>query len=224
MRPHWLTHAPAAAAALGLTLFGSSCSSGGDDEITSWRGSEYHLAIKGTVNGEKLDIDLSGADAQDAMKLYCELEWVTPPTVVGGADPDLTMAVHREIKILAEVEINGETRYLSLEHKDNNFQDAGEGSTFTIVPRSETEPPGAEEAFFEWEYTDGIDGDETYESSANSGFMTLEYFEGTTMADSMVFEDGTSSAGMYVDASWSASERITMSFSAPCAAFDIDVE
>ena len=224
MKLEWLTRSAGIAGAILFTTLGSSCAAEGDDIIESWRGSEYHLAIKGTIDGEKLDIDLRGAEAQDLMKLYCELEWVAPPLVEGGADPDLTMAYHNEIKILAEVVINGETRWLSLEHKDNDFQKAGQGTTFTIIPRTETAQPGDEEAFFEFEYTDALDGDETFESSANSGFMILEHFTGTEMADSPVFADSSGVAGMYVDATWSATERITMSFTAPCAAQDIDVE
>ena len=212
-------------AALGCTLATLSCvAQTEDDMVSEWQGAAAHLVLTGTLEGETLDVNLSGAEAQDPMKLYCELEWEGPPLTPDGLEPDLSMVSLGRIKILAEIQVGGETRWVSLEHKEEDFQAAGAGKSFNVVPPSETEEAGPGDMLFEFEYTDALDGEETLEAFPNSGSFELELFEGVQMASSVVFEDGSASVGGFLDVSFSASERLTLSYSAPCLVLEVDVE
>src|SRR5437773_4666951 len=45
---------------------------------TAWEGAQLHLNAFGTLNGEKIQLKLTGADAMDTTKLWCIREYTVP--------------------------------------------------------------------------------------------------------------------------------------------------
>lgn len=209
---------------LGALALTTACTSDDENRITEWQGAPLHLVIQGTLDGEDLDVDIRGNEAVAAAMLTCELEWVAPPTMPGGVDGDLSMARHREVKLLAQFEMAGETRYWSMEFKEHDFTGDNAGDTLDIIPRVETMLPGPSEVWVEAEWLDSFDGDEIFEQAASEGFLVTQGLTGTPGADGVVFMDGTSIASGFLEARWSAQEELAISFSIPCTLTDIDVE
>jgi hypothetical protein len=203
-----------------LVAFAAGCDDGSDEgSVSEWLGAEIHLVARGTIDGDEIDIDLRGADAM-AAELLCEREYEAPPDASGTA-PDETMATQTEAKIFATVEVGGQMRNLSVELKGNDLQSRGSGDVLTVVPRSETRDPGADEIWVEWEWLDA-DGEETFESSAVSGDVTTGIFSGTPAP--AVIPEGEGSIGLHFDAQWSPTERVSLSVTAPCLINDVDLE
>src|SRR5690606_29675309 len=201
-----------------------SCAAADEDRITEWQGDEPHLIVQGTIDGEDVDFELRGADAMNASKDACELEWAAPPLVAGGDEPDLSQAKLNETTLLAQVEVAGETRFWSLELKSHDFRQDSPGDVIDVIPRVETQPPSPSEVWIEVEWQDAFDGEEIFESGAQSGIIVTRGITGTEMAGIPVFEEGSSFAAGFVDASWSARDELVISFTSPCVANDYDVE
>src|SRR3954471_6139289 len=65
--------------------------------VDHWLGPTPHLRLEGTLKGEKVSIDMTGAAAADTTQLWCRREYFAD-AVDGGLD--LTTSVPSEVKIL----------------------------------------------------------------------------------------------------------------------------
>lgn len=210
-----------------LLAFAASSSLGcsSDDKSDSpltWSGEESHLVVKGHLNGEDLDISLTGSVAADPAMLWCAREYDGPPDADGN--PDVTRAKLYKVNVLGIVTIGGEDRRLELEFKPHDFQADAVPSATNIIARVDGEAVAANESWldFEWHTPDG-EGD-LLETSAQTGKLDLELYSGEPGEDGLTIPEGEGSIGGLLDAKWSENERLQVSFSAPCTENSLDLE
>ncbi len=195
-----------------LSLLGTGCATvdGPDDgHDEHWQGSTPHFAAEGYLDGELLDLEIAGEDAKDVHRLSCEREYEVP--IVDGA-PDFSQAVVVEMKIIAVFDAT--QRYLELEFKRHATDQDSPGDAVTVVPRVDGIDPAADEMWFEWEWH-LLDGEDLYESAAQSGVFELGEFTGTPDSDGIIPE-GEGTFGGYFSGQWSIDETINLSFTAVC--------
>lgn len=207
----------------GVMLLASGC--GGEDAETtsfSWGGTESHLTVKGHLNGEDLDLNVTGEEAEDSAKLWCSREYAGPPDANG--EPDITQAKLYKTNIYALVTINGDERQLELEFKPHDFQVDDVPKTISVIPRVDGEVVSGDETWvdFEWHTPDG-EGD-LLESSAQTGAFELELYSGEPGEDGLMIPEGEGSIGGTLDAQWSEQERLQVSFTALCTENELDLE
>lgn len=179
--------------------------------LGGWQGGEEHLRIVGNIEGELIDI---GDDtAVEIIDFSCQREYVVP--LVDGV-PDETQAQFVELKLFATVEDAGETRYLTVEFKQHDMQSDALGSVVEVVPRLDTVTPGPTEMWVEWEWNADLGGDELLETAAQDGEFTVEVFSGAPPAGGVIIPSGEGQAGGYLDARWSQTDELKVSFTATC--------
>jgi len=172
-----------------------------------WLGAAEHFRVLGTLDGEDLDID-------GAAELSCVLEWDVP----GSADaPDYDAGRMVEIKIEGRLD----ERRFELELKRHDFQSDAEGATIAIVPRDDEVDPGPGEAWLEWEWH-SLDGEDLYEQAAASGSIELGQLTGEVDETGLVLSPETGAAGAWIDARWSPTESLLVSFTAPCTESNVE--
>lgn len=206
-----------------LCALGTGCS-GEDDDSTSlsWQGAEPHLIVKGHLNGEDLDLSITGQDAADPSKVWCAREYAGPPDDNG--EPDVSRAKLYKLNIFALVTVDGEERRLELEFKPHDFQADAVPSTARVIPRVDDEAIDADATWldFEWHTPDG-EGD-LLETSAQTGHFELELYSGEPGEDGLMIPAGEGSFGGTLDASWSEQERLQASVTAVCTENELDLE
>jgi hypothetical protein len=181
------------------------------DEL-SWGGEEPHLRFTGSLDGEKLDVDLSG-DELEAALFNCALEYE-----VEAGKPETARMV--EAKINALLESNGQSRMLELELKYHDLTADAPGDSIDVVPREDdvtTLPEGQMVCEWEWQAWDEAtqtDTDTLLEVSAQKGKVTLHMFEGLPVEGPA--EAGKVTLGATVNVSWSVDEAVQLSFTALC--------
>lgn len=195
------------------------CSGGGDGGL-AWAGEAPHLIVRGTIDGEVIDIDLQGADAI-AAGVSCEREYLADESATMAGEPDLSTAVFDEVKINATVTINGEQRFLELELKHHDLQSDAIGTEITVVPRLAVGEPAADEIWLEFEWQTLPDETTVLEVAALEGVVTLQRFTGTPGTDTVVIPAGDGEIGVTIDARWSPTESLQVSLTAPCTDTDV---
>jgi len=213
---------------LGVGLLSSAVALGCGEEkssggIDAWQGETAHVAIEGKLNGEALDISISGEDAQNIERLLCYREYDVPTDT--DDNPIFEEGVMSEMGFnIYNVMVDGEARDIQLEFKDHDFSADAEGDTLTVIPRNEDVVPAADELFVEWEWylAGGLDADEDayYAQSALEGTVVLELFSGEVGDDGLMIVENTGMIGIYADLYWSETEHIQMSISASCGPND----
>jgi len=194
---------------------------GGDDGLTAWAGSTVHFKVEGELNGETLSFDIAEAEASDTAEFWCEREYEVPE--VGGV-PDYANGRQIEFKVNGFVEVGGERRRFELEHKMHDTQSDTAGTMVTIVPRSETQDPAADEMWFEWEWhEDHVDDTKTYEAAAQEGSFELGEFTGVPDADGLLIPDETGTIGGFTLAKWSDTEEVAVSFTLNCTTNKVEL-
>ena len=203
----------------------------GDDSSSSaptkWLGPTPHLRIVGTINGEKLDINITGAQAANTTALWCEREYQVPTATNG--QPDYSMGHNSEVRFKAPVTINGQARILDLEIKMHNFQADASGTVVTVVPRDDNNPPCAATGctqpthmWLQWVWINPTDGTNLYKMAAQTGQLTTGEFTGSPDATGLLITENTGSVGGFATGQWSATESLTVSFDVKCTTDDID--
>lgn len=205
----------------------AGCGGSSSDVPTKWVGAMPHLRIVGTLMGETIDINLSGAAASSTTAVWCEREYQVPTDTAGN--PIYSMGHNSEVRIKAPVTINGQSRSLDLELKEHNFQSDASGTVTTAVPRDDNNPPCAasgcaapKNMWLQWVWY-GPDGStQLYKQAAQSGQYTAGEFTGTPDSTGLEIMENSGTVGGFLTGQWSAAESITASFDAHCTANDID--
>jgi hypothetical protein len=212
-------HFPALLCALSVFACGSEDA---EDQELSWMGANSHLVVRGRLNGEDIDVALTGDAASDSDRLWCGREYQAPPDTLG--EPDVSQAKLYEITLNGIVSVRGEERLLQLELKPHDFQSGGVPAVIRVVPRVDGQTPAATEmwAEFEWLTPDGED--EILETSAQAGSFRLELYSGAPAADGIVIPPGEGVFGGTLLAKWSEREQLRFSISAPCVESDLELE
>jgi hypothetical protein len=206
-----------------LCAVGTGCGASEDDSAPlSWDGSEPHLVLRGHLNGEDLDLSITGSDAADPANLWCAREYAGPPDA--NDEPDISRAKLYKLNVFAQVTIGGEARRLELEFKPHDFQRDAVPSVTRVIPRIDDEAVEDDATWldFEWHTPDG-EGD-LLETSAQKGQFNLELYSGEPGEDGLIVPEGEGSFGGTLDAHWSEQERLQASFTAPCTENELDLE
>jgi hypothetical protein len=212
----WILRAVLGIGALGLGACESTETA--KDKPLSWQGAEPHFIARGHLNGEQIDIRIVGDDAEEGASVWCEREYEVP--LVDGV-ADLTQARQIETSITGYATVDGEERIFQFEIKQHGLQDDRSGDSVTIIPRVDEVPPDADEAWLDWEWQT-IDEEDLFESSAQEGEIVLEAFTGEPGEGGVIIPEGEGMVGATVQARWSVNESLSMSFSVPCTANDVE--
>ncbi len=210
---------------LTVAFLGVACAEEDEDTaINSWQGTEPHLIIKGTLNGEDLDINITGAEAADLANFHCERNYHVPVDEDTGEEI-WDQGTFDELKLrVAGADVNGELRDIEIEFKEYDFfSGASAGTAVTIVPRDDSVVPAANEMWLEWEWYaagDLDDGEQYYEEAAQSGSVTIEELTGELADNGLVIPDNTGTFGLYAEATWSPTESLVISATANCGVND----
>jgi hypothetical protein len=212
-----------AAFVIALGMSGCSTEDDGASGVDSWQGAEPHIEIAGTLNGEDLDVSITGADADDLARLFCTREYDAPEDTDGELIMEQAVPDDLSIQLLG-VDINGEARDIQIEFKDHDFGADALGTVLQVVPRVEEVPaPGT--LYVEWEwYLAGeflADEDAYYEESAIQGTVEVNLFSGVVSDDGVTIPDNTGAVGIYADLSWSETENVQVSVTANCGENDL---
>jgi hypothetical protein len=200
-----------------LTLI--ACGSDPEPAATgSWQGEEVHLSIHGLLNGEKVDVSLTGDAVADGTVIWCERDYQAP-TVDGGAD--LAQAMQTDTTIAGYATVGGEERFFELELMGHTLQAEKPGTELTIVPRVDDVELEADEMWLEWEWTT-LDGEDLLESAAQDGRFVLEQFTGKPGEGGVVIPEGNGTIGGYAEARWSVDEKLSISFTVPCTVNEVE--
>jgi hypothetical protein len=213
-----------------LVALGSAACGGKstDPSVTQWLGSTPHFRALGVINGETIDIDISGVDAQDVTRLWCEREYQAPNDSLGN--PIYAQGHHTETRSKAPVTTGGAHRILDLEVKMHDLQADAAGKTVTVIPRDDSNPPcvagspcRAGVMWLQWVWLNHDDNDSVmYKQAAVSGQLTTGEFTGAVDATGMFIKENTGTVGAFVTGTWSQTDHLSVSFDANCTVNDID--
>lgn len=212
--------------AVGLGLFGCSGDDGGGNpdgggQLTQWEGDAPHLHIEGTIRRmadgtpQPLNVDLTGADAQDLLKLHCEREYFGTSDGAGGWVDN--SEVGSEVKIKYDfTDPDGNIQHARFELKRHDFRDDAIGTVVPAVLRDDSASAPAGKFWLEWQNNDPTD--KAYEYGAQSGSFKLEKFDCTPDPDEPGICNHTAGdkIGGFIQGVWSPSEKLAVSFTAVC--------
>lgn len=205
----------------GKLILGSSlvvCLACGAEEPEStevaWGGSEPHLRVTGTLNGEAVDYRVEGQAAGDLDTLACEREYAMPGPMARA------QARHHEVEISASVEVAGEMGSLQLELKEHDLNSDPVGTAVRIVPRIDGAGAPEDAMWLDFELNDASD-ERLLETSAESGVFTLLAWTGQPEADSPVIPDGGSVGGI-ATARFGVGDELQISFTVNCGESQVE--
>jgi hypothetical protein len=169
------------------------------------------------LNGEDISIAIEGAQAANGTSAWCAREYEAPTLADGSLDLARARSTSTEINGFAT--IGGQERFFELELRDNELQNGALGASVAIIPR-DIDDPGAGEVHLDWEWHVG-DAD-LYEASAQEGNLRLRLFTGTPGEGGVVIPSGEGSIGGLLEARWSIDESLSVSFTLPCIATEVE--
>jgi len=199
-----------------------ACGDASQDEAPlDWGGTTPHFVARGTINHENAGFDIRGSAASSGDSVWCGREYLAPRKSDGTFD--LTRARHDATEIAGNIVVNGQERSFELEIRGHSMQAEKPGAKVKIVPRVDGTPPSADAAWADWEWhsKDGLD---LYEGSAQDGTFELRLFSGTPGEGGIVIPSGEGSVGGILNARWSVSESLNISFTATCAETEVEEE
>jgi hypothetical protein len=213
-----------------LSLAAIGCGGTGTDTNangtpTKWLGTMRHLRIVGNMMGEAIDINISGAAAENTANLWCEREYQAPTV---GTTTDYTAGHNSEVRVKAPVTINGEMRLLDFGLKRHDFQADAAGTVVPVIPRDDTNSPCKladctnTNMWLSWTWRNPTTNAVTYKMAAQSGSFTLGEFVGTPDTTGLEITANTGNVGGFVTGSWSATDSVTASFDANCTVNTVD--
>jgi hypothetical protein len=212
---------------LASTMF-MGCGGSSDDPNavpTKWIGSARHLRVVGTIMGQAIDVNLSGAMAESTTNLWCEREYQAP--TVNGM-PDYANGHNSEVRVKSPVTIAGVTRLMDLGLKRHDFQSNPPGTVVQVIPRDDANSPCKladctnSTMWLSWTWRDPTTNAVQYKMAAQSGSFTLGEFVGTKDQTGLEITANTGNVGGFATGQWSATESLTISFDANCTVNNID--
>jgi hypothetical protein len=204
-----------------LTILGAAALVGcaSDKEQGSapvWQGETPHLSIEGRLNGEDIAIEIDGDGAANGTRAWCAREYEAP--LREDDSLDLTQATSTATEINGSASIGGEERTFELELRDHALHRDEVGASLAVVP-DDTEV-AAGELQIEWEWH--IGDVDLFEASAQDGHVDLELFTGNPGSGGIVIPSGEGSVGGVIEARWSLDESLSVSFTLPCMATEVE--
>ncbi len=208
--------------------FSTGCAKESNDVAPlEWMGDQPHFAIRGTLNGENLDVTLEGDAAKDLENLHCLREYQVPSEATSTDETDAGVedwenGKMSEVQVIVQLNVNGTSRELDLELKRHNYQADEVGTEVTIIPRDDSKEPGSTEMWSEIEW---YENDENiYEQASQEGTFVLKRFTGTPGEDNpLVIPENTGSVGGVLTAKWSPTETVSISFTADCTGNSVEI-
>jgi hypothetical protein len=212
---------------VGILILGVVAISCGDDNAgngkpTSWQGPTQHFRAVGTLHGNPIDLTVSGADAMDTTKLWCEREYTVPMTSTGM--PDYPNGKLTEVRVLAMVTIAGQSKKLRIELKEHDFQTEPPNTQTAIVLRNDAVPTTPTQMWLEWEEHDPVTDAKTYVSDAQTGSFTKGEMGGTPDQTGLLIPEHTGTVGGFANGTWSPTECMVVSFDAKCTINEVHVQ
>jgi hypothetical protein len=205
-----------------VPLFVIGCGSSDEEKPPgAWEGTTPHFSAHGFMNGENVDIRITGDDAATGSEVYCGREYVAPRGTDG--ELDLTRARMSVADIVGNAIVGGEERSFELEIRNHSFGSDQLNLALTVVPRVDGVDPARGAAWLDWEWH-GTDGEDIYEASAQDGSFEFKLLTGAPGEDGVVIPAGEGSVGGFVNARWSVNESLTVSFTVPCTVSDVEEE
>ncbi len=190
---------------------------GGDDAQAGieWKGADPHVVLKGTVNAEDLNIDLTEPGKVEVAEVVCEREYAVP--VINGAD-DLSMATLEGFEISATIQVGDEVRMFELDIEGPNLMKLV-GKKIEIVPDGSDVADG--QAVVEIKWTRVSDEAELLDTDTDTGSITIQEISGAPGEGGVVIADDDGAIGVTGELRFSATEVLNISFTAKCGANDI---
>lgn len=211
---------------MGAMLVGCGAAANNNGTPTKWEGATRHLKIVGTIMGEMLNIDVSGAAAMDPNNLWCEREYQVPNDSNGM--PNYAAGHNSEVRIKAPVMVNGAPRLIDLGLKRHNYQNDPANTIVPVIPRDDANSPCGlagctnSNMWLSWTWRDAATSAVNYKMAAVSGNYTTGEFAGTPDQTGLMIPANTGSVGGFAVGQWSATESLTISFDASCTTNQID--
>lgn len=211
---------------LAMAAVVAGCGGSDSNTVDKWLGSARHFRVVGTINGEKIDIDISGATANDTTQLWCEREYQVPNDANGM--PDYANGHNSEVRIKGLTMINGQMRLLDFGLKRHNWQSQQPGVQVPVIPRDDANSPCTltgctnDNMWLSWTWRNPADNSVMYKSAAQSGSTTLGEYVGTPDSTGLFIPPNTGNVGGFATGQWSATESISASFDANCTKNNTD--
>jgi hypothetical protein len=203
------------------------CGGSDSNTVDKWLGTTRHLRVVGTMMGEKIDIDISGATANDTTQLWCEREYQIPNDANGMPDP--SMGHNAEVRVKGLTNINGQMRLLDIGWKRHDWQKQAAGGNVAVIPRDDANTPCGlmvgctnTNMWLSWTWRNPADNSVIYKSAAQSGSATLGEYVGMPGADGLEIPPNTGNVGGFAQGQWSATDSIAMSWDANCTKNTVD--
>jgi hypothetical protein len=211
-------------AAICLPGCGSSSNSDEPDPPKAWSGPTPHFDAVGTINGESIDIHLSGDAAKDSTQLWCEREYQVPSDASGT--PIYAQGHNSEFRIVVGATMG---RKLEIAYKMHQFQADKAGTAVTVIPRDDNDPPctvtGCSQPkvmWLSWKWINPADNSVLYKQAALSGKFTLGEFTGSVDSNGLMITENTGKVGGFAAGEWSASESVSITVDANCTTNNLD--
>jgi hypothetical protein len=210
-------------------LAASAIGCGGTDANTvdKWQGTTRHLRVVGTMMGEMIDINITGATANDTTQLWCEREYQIPNDANGMPAP--SMGHNAEVRVKGMTNINGQMRLLDIGWKRHDWQDQATGVSVPVIPRDDANTPCGlmvgctnNNLWLSWTWRNPADNSVIYKSAAQSGSAVLGEYVGTPGADGLTIPPNTGNVGGFASGQWSATDSVSVSFDANCTKNTVD--
>lgn len=203
---------------------GSASDETGLSAPTEWLGSTPHLLAVGTIQGETVEFELEGEDAENLDRYFCERNYIVPDIEDESTYSDGYL---EKIEVKWLVEVDETEREYQLELLAFDFRAAETGNTFPLVTYDEESAGDLETdslmATFSWEYEEA--GNEVeVDAPGETGSFSFERLDGTPAeSNGLVVPDEEGSVGGYIEMSWDNGDEIAISFTTLCGENDLDI-
>lgn len=213
----------------GMAMVVTAVGCGGTDSTTvdKWQGTARHFRVVGTMMGEKIDINVTGATANDSTQLWCEREYQIPNDSAGMPNP--AAGHNSEVRVKGLTNINGQMRLLDIGWKRHDWQTQAANATVPVIPRDDANTPCGlmvgctnTNLWLSWTWRNPADNSVIYKSAAQSGNAMLGEYVGTPGSDGLTIAANTGNVGGFATGQWSATDSISLSFDANCTKNTVD--
>lgn len=190
---------------------------------TKWQGEKRHLVVAGTVDGERVDFELTEDEAADSESLFCERNYVVPNL---NDVSTWTDGVLEKIELKWRRTVDGTEREYQIELSAHDFSASKDGSQLDVVTydaEATLLEKSSVQASFEWQYEAG-DSEVERGAESEKGSFDRGLLKGTPgEAMGVVVPDGEGAFGGYLHLSWKNGDVVDVSFTAECADNDLDI-
>jgi hypothetical protein len=198
---------------LPITLLTACGGGGGSSGVTHWLGDTPHLAVSGSFQGQKFDVDLEGADAAG---VYCHRFYAplpgTAPDSAGNYDTGQMYFVMKELG--GVIDLDGTPTEFTISYWRH---DMPAGSTLQVIPREFGTSIAAGKTWSDINlFTPGGDVLSGIESAAASGTVAMKLNSGDPDQNGVVIPSG-GRTGEFVSVSWGPQDSLNVSATADCS-------